>query len=39
MSLGEQRGEIHRLVGLARLGLDDDRVGEIFRKARAPYER
>src|ERR1700730_12104416 len=39
LSPSEQRRELRRLIGLARLGLNDDLVAEIMRKARAPYVR
>ena len=39
LSPSEQRRELRRLIGLSRLGLNDDLVAEIMRKARAPYVR
>jgi hypothetical protein len=39
LSLSEQKRELRRLIGRRRLGLDDDRVAEIMKEARAPYVR
>jgi hypothetical protein len=39
LSPSEQRRELRRLIGLSKLGLDDDRVAQIFKEARAPYRR
>jgi hypothetical protein len=33
LTSGEQRKELRRLIGLSRLGLNDDRVAEIMRTA------
>jgi hypothetical protein len=33
LSPGEQRKELRRLIGLSKLGLDDDRVAEIMQDA------
>jgi hypothetical protein len=39
LSVREQARELRRIIGLRRLGLDDDRVAEIWRKAIQPYGR
>jgi hypothetical protein len=39
LSPSEQRKELRRVIGLSKLGLDDDRVAEIMRKAWTPHGR
>jgi len=39
LSPSEQRRELRRLIGLSRLGLNDDLIAEIMRKARTPNGR
>jgi hypothetical protein len=39
LSVREQARELKRLIGLSRLGLNDDLVAETMRKAIQPYER
>jgi hypothetical protein len=39
LTVGEQRRELKRLIGLSRLGLNDDLVAKIMREAIQPHGR